>query len=287
MLETALSRVSNHVYWLSPGKPDRPSLGAVVGSDHTLLLDAGASAAHARLFLDALKVEAIPPPHYAALSHWHWDHIFGAAELNLPLMAHARTAEEIAIMAGYDWSDAALEQRAASGKETRFSADNIKIELPEPRDIRIVRPDIVFQDTLEIHLGGVICRIQHVGGDHAGDSCVMFVEPDQVLFIGDCLCENLHAPVPYFTRKRLFPLLNTLRGFSAELTIEGHNPAVMTQAELEALASQMQLAGELVEQFGADEAAIQSVIEARTGVTWDADIQELVRAFIAGRDYEV
>jgi glyoxylase-like metal-dependent hydrolase (beta-lactamase superfamily II) len=67
--ETTLSKISDHVYWMSPGAPDRPSLGAVVGTRHTLLLDGGASAAHARLFLDALRAEGVPPPRYLALTH--------------------------------------------------------------------------------------------------------------------------------------------------------------------------------------------------------------------------
>lgn len=286
MPDTTLSQVSDHVYWFSPGKPDRPSLGAVVGTEHTLLLDVGASAAHTRLFLAALKAEGIPAPRYAALTHWHWDHIFGAAELNLPLIAHSRTAEEIDTLADYDWDDEALEARVASGEETRFSADNIKIELPAPRDVRIVRPDIVFQHTLEIHLGGVTCRIQHVGGDHSDDSCVMFIEPDRVLFAGDCLCENLHAPVPYFTRKRVFPLTDSILRFGAEHIIEGHNPAVLTRKELEEMADRLFLAGKAVEQFGTDEKYIQSEIEEQTGIALDTDTMDFVRAFIAGFDYE-
>lgn len=286
MPETTLAQITDHVYWLSPGKPDRPSLGAVVGTEHTLLLDVGASAAHTRLFLDALRAEGLPAPRYAALTHWHWDHIFGAAELNLPLIAHTRTAEEIDLLADYDWDDEALEARVANGVETRFSADNIKIELPAPRHVRIVRPDIVFEKMLEIHLGGVTCHIQHVGGDHADDSCVMFIEPDRLLFIGDCLCENLHAPTPYFTRMQLFPLMDSLARFRANYIIEGHNPAVMTRDELATMTDQMYLAGRLVEQYGTDEAFIQSENLALTGIPLDADTLDFVRAFIAGRGYE-
>ncbi|MBI5669531.1 MAG: MBL fold metallo-hydrolase [Chloroflexi bacterium] len=282
MPDTTLSRISNHVYWLPPGKPDRPSLGVVVGAGHTLLLDAGASAAHAHLLLAALSAEGIPAPRYVALTHWHWDHVFGASAIHAPLIAHARTARKIAGMAGYEWSDTALEERVASGEETRFSADNIKLELLEPRQVEIVQPEIVFHHRLDIHLGDVTCRIQHVGGDHADDSCVMFIEPDRVLFIGDCLGENLHAPTPYLTRRRLFPLLDTLLQFRVEHIIEGHNPSVMSWAELVSLADQMHLAGESVKQYGADETAAAHGLVALTGSAADADLLELIRSFIAG-----
>jgi hypothetical protein len=54
-LAVALRKISEHVYWLPPAPPDRPSLCAVVGSRWTLMLDAGSSAAHAGSFLDGLR----------------------------------------------------------------------------------------------------------------------------------------------------------------------------------------------------------------------------------------
>ena len=286
MPDLALSQISPHVFWMSPGAPDRPSLCAVFGASHTLLLDAGASGAHISLFRDALRTAGVPAPRYAALTHWHWDHVFGASELSIPLIAHSATAEKLTVMAGWDWSDEALERRVAAGEETRFSADNIKLELPAPRAVRVTVPDLVFQQELTIRLGGVTCHIQHVGGDHAGDSCVMFIEPDRVLFLGDCLGENLHAPVPYFTRKRLFPLLETVLGFGADLIVEGHNRTVMTRPELRALADQMRFAGKLAAQFGADEAAALAAAQLHTDQSPDDDLRAFVRAFIAGREYE-
>src|SRR3954447_19420006 len=101
--ETTLSQITDHVYWMSPGEPDRPSLCAVVGTNRTLMLEAGASAAHVRLFLDALTNMQVPQPDLVALTHWHWDHIFGAAELNIPIIAHTQTATEIAVQASYQW----------------------------------------------------------------------------------------------------------------------------------------------------------------------------------------
>jgi glyoxylase-like metal-dependent hydrolase (beta-lactamase superfamily II) len=92
------------------------------------MLDAGASAAHARRFLDALASQGLPAPHFVALTHWHWDHVFGAAELGVPIIAHVDTAERFAVMAGYGRSDEALDQRVAMGEEIAICADHIKTE---------------------------------------------------------------------------------------------------------------------------------------------------------------
>jgi glyoxylase-like metal-dependent hydrolase (beta-lactamase superfamily II) len=286
MTEGGLQRIAEHVYWMPPGPPDRPSLCAVVGSEYTLMLDAGASDAHARLFLDALHVEGVRPPRYVALTHWHWDHIFGAAELNIPVIAHQMTAKEMAVQAGYGWTDAALDARVADGKEIAFCADNIKLELPEPRRVRILLPEIVFSDSLDIHLGDVTCHLQHVGGDHAADSCVIFVEPDEVLFLGDSLYDAIYAPTRYLTRKNLCPLLDNLLGFDATCAVEGHTPTVYSREAFKALAEKMKQIGTVVRQYGEDEAAVLAAMHRQTGAAPDEDTVSLVQAFIAGRAME-
>ena len=54
---SALTKISEHVYWMGPAPPDRPSVCAVVGDRSTVMLDAGSSKAHTREFLDALSAE--------------------------------------------------------------------------------------------------------------------------------------------------------------------------------------------------------------------------------------
>jgi glyoxylase-like metal-dependent hydrolase (beta-lactamase superfamily II) len=287
--EIPLTQISPHVYWLPPGPPDRPALCAVVGSSHVLLLDSGSSPAHVHQLLDGLASAGVRPPRYVALTHWHWDHVFGAAALEVPVIAQSLTAARLALMAGYDWSDAALDERVTTGEEIIECARDVKIELPEPRHVQITVPDLVFQATLDVDLGGgVICHIQHVGGDHSPDSSVMWVEPDKLLFLGDCLCEGSgYQPARCYTRKRLYPLLDTLLGFDPQYVVEGHVPAVMLHGEFEALVSKLRRAGQLVEQFGADQAAVLEAIHTETGQEPDDDWREIVNSFTIGRAFEL
>jgi glyoxylase-like metal-dependent hydrolase (beta-lactamase superfamily II) len=227
-----LARISDRVYWLPPGPPDRPSLCAVVGERRTLMLDAGASATHARLFLEALSAEGVARPSYVALTHSHWDHVFGAAEVDAHVIAHALTAEALIELAATDWSDEALDHRVAAGVVTPGHAANVKDELRSPREVQVAPADIVFRDGLDIELGGATVRVRHVGGDHAADSCVMHIEPDQVLFLGDCLYES---PAGGLTPELVVPLHKAVRGFGAELYVDGHSEAVLRPADLEAL----------------------------------------------------
>lgn len=210
-------KVSEHVWWMQPGPPDRPSLCAVVGERWTLALDAGSSRAHTQQFLAGLPAR----PAAVAYTHSHWDHVFGGVEIGGLVIAHERTAQLLGEMALRDWND-----------EANVS-EHIREELPAPRVVEIAPADVVFRDGLEIDLGGLRVSIEHVGGDHCDDACVMFVEPDGLLFLGDCLCGSPREDK--LTVERALPLYDRILSFPAKLYIEGHHPAVTTRDELESL----------------------------------------------------
>jgi glyoxylase-like metal-dependent hydrolase (beta-lactamase superfamily II) len=209
-------QISEHVWWLAPGPPDRPSLCAVVGERRTLALDAGSSRAHTREFLAGLPER----PTAVAYTHSHWDHVFGGVEIDGLVIAHTLTASRLEELALVDWND-----------EANVS-DTIRQELPAPRVVEIAPADIVFSERLDVDLGGVRISIEHVGGDHCDDACLMLVDPDGLLFLGDCLCAS---PSGELTVERAFPLYDRVLSYPAQHYVEGHVPAVTTRAEVEEL----------------------------------------------------
>ena len=66
-----------------------------------------------------------------------------------------------------------------------FCAKAIKEEYQDHRDIQVVLPNVTFDRRMEIDLGGVTCVVQHVGGDHAADSVIVYVKGEKILFLGD------------------------------------------------------------------------------------------------------
>lgn len=210
-----VQQVSPHVWWMPPGPPDRPSLCAVVGERWTLALDAGSSRTHTREFLAGLPAR----PAAVAYSHSHWDHVFGGVEIGGLVIAHSLTARHLDEMALRDWND-----------EANIS-DHIREELPAPRVVEIAPADVVFDERLDLDLGGVRVSIEHVAGDHCDDACVMFVEQDALLFVGDCLCASPREE--RLTLERALPLYDRLLAFPAQLYVEGHHPAVSDRAEFE------------------------------------------------------
>jgi glyoxylase-like metal-dependent hydrolase (beta-lactamase superfamily II) len=278
-----LYQISPHVHWLSPDSTtDRPVLGAISGERGTLLVDAGNSPAHAQTMLDALAARGVSEPIFLALTHWHWDHVFGAATVDLPTFAHHETARIVRAMADLDWSDAALDRRVADGIEIAFCRDMMKLELPDRSDLIIRPPEISFRTEVEIDLGGVTCQIIHVGGDHAHDASVVYIPQDKVLFLGDCVADDLYHGPRRCTTAALFPLLDRILAFDADFYLSGHSPDAQTRAQLAEEADLLKTIGRTVEETGPDRAAMLAKLPTVLGVPLDDDHIDIADAFIAG-----
>lgn len=224
---------------MPPGPPDRPSLCGVVGDRRTLMLDAGSSAAHARAFLDALLAESGTRPSAVVYTHSDWDHVFGGAEVAGIVIAHALTAERLVEMAERDWSDSGLDRRVSAGLSSPEHAANVKAELPSPRTVAVAPADIIFHDGIELDLGGVTVGVRHLGGDHSEDSCLISVEPDGVLFLGDCLSAS---PEGVMTSESALRVRDAILGTAAEHYVEGHHEFVSSRSDIEDLLAKLTLA---------------------------------------------
>jgi glyoxylase-like metal-dependent hydrolase (beta-lactamase superfamily II) len=265
---SVLTKIAEHVYWMPPGPPDRPSLCGVVGDRRTLMLDAGSSAAHAGSFLDDLLTESGTRPSAVVYTHSHWDHVLGGAEVGGLVIAHAQTAEQLIELAERDWSDEGLDRRVAAGLSSPKHAADVKLELPSPRAVEVAPADIVFHDGIEIDLGGVTVHVRHVGGDHCAESSVMYVAPDQVLFLGDCMYAS---PEGALTAGSAFGMRDVILEFAAEHYVEGHHESVSSRSEMEDLFEKMRLA----------ECAVR---EGSAIAAPDDDTEYFFKAFEAGRN---
>ncbi|MCY7432711.1 MBL fold metallo-hydrolase [Bacillus safensis] len=122
------------------------------------MIDAGNSEDHANYFIQRTIKHESAKHDLVLLTHWHWDHIFGLPALpDTVSIASAKTRKEMEKLVPFSWSDEA-----------------IKEEYQDHRDIKVVLPDVMFDQRMEIDLGGVTCVVQHVGGDHAIQHKIIF-----------------------------------------------------------------------------------------------------------------
>ena len=256
MSDCRFETVSPRVDRLTPDeRTDRPVLGAIRGTTGTLIVDGGASPAHLGAFVAELEARERPPIVGIALTHWHWDHSFGSAALDVPVIASQATAAGVAVQAGYAWDEASLRQRVADGRELAFSLPHLLAEFTEEErtGLRIVVPQVTFADVHLIDLGDTVVELRWVGGDHADDSIVVWEPEDRVLFLGDALYQCLWGDPVYLTLAGTRALLDRLASFEPVLALEGHDPDVADATTYAVRLDELRRACDLVEQHG-DEA---------------------------------
>lgn len=206
---------------------DRPILGMVIGTKKILMIDAGNSEEHVNYFLKELKKREIPNPDIVVLTHWHWDHILGLSALTDTVsIASKETEREMEKLIPFSWSDEAIDARVKEGVEIEFCAKAIKEEYTNHRDIMITLPDITIERRAEINLGGVTCIVQHVGGDHAADSVIVYIKEEKILFLGDCIYPRMYAKKVHYTINETLRLLDELESFDAETYIPSHQQPI-------------------------------------------------------------
>lgn len=284
MTNQMMHKLTEHVYYFdSYETTDRPILGAILGEDRVMAVDGGNSSEHIKLFNAELKRLNIKHPDYLTITHWHWDHIFGIHEMNVPTLAHVKTIKEIKRNRGYGWSDEEMGKRVEEGIEIEFCTSRIKLEFPNNRDeIEIKIPEIAFTNLIEVNLGGVDCIIEHVGGDHSEDSCIVYVPQDRVMFLGDCLYADLYTGDLSWTVEKLFPLLDSILKYDVDFYLEAHSDKPTTRKQMESYAKELRYIGRLVDESRNNKNLVIQMLRNQKEIDYNNEMEYIVDAFIAG-----
>lgn len=282
-MEHRFQELSKHVLIMhAEDETDRPILAAILGDRRTLLMDAGNSPAHAELFRTELSRRGYRQPDMLALTHWHWDHTFGMSAWNIPAIAHENTHEALAGLVGVDWSDPGLEKLVETGTISEESAADIRKEYGAERNIVLLEPDISFKDSITIDLGGVCCKLVHVGGDHAKDSCFLYIQEDRILFLGDALGPSVYGGPRQYSSTGFLRLLGLAYSYDAEWYVESHG-IPMTGVEFRNDLYSWERLARIVDVFGHDRERV--VLELKTYLKVEElseDLKQGLEYFLAG-----
>lgn len=277
-----LQKLSNRLFYMPPyQKTDRPILGAIVGDDQTLFIDAGNSSRHAQQFKEQLAAYHISGD-IITLTHWHWDHIFGLNEMDMPSIANFMTYEKIKDMQKLSWEDEELDERVEAGVEIPFCADAIKLELGRKREVIIPDPTIIFEKRLTLNLGGVTCTIEHIGGDHSPDSNLIYIPEEKALFLGDCLYANMYAEKWHYTTEKIDKLLEKIESYDAESYFLSHHPAPLTKDEFMKFVSLLKTSAVLTEKHEGNQEAIIAEMSSQFRRELTEEDLEIIMYFVNG-----
>ena len=95
-------QIREHTWYLEPdARSDRPSLGYIRGSRLAFAADAGSSKDHVQLFYSFLDKENLPLPDLTGISHYHWDHSYGAPYVHGMTLASDLCNEMLKQESGY------------------------------------------------------------------------------------------------------------------------------------------------------------------------------------------
>jgi len=202
-----------------------PNVGAIVGPEFVVAVDARATPAHARVWLDELRRLTQLPVRYLVLTHYHAVRVLGAAAFEPEIVvAHEDTRRWIA-------------QRGA---------DDFASELRRfPRLFRDVAgvpgltvPDLTFSRALSIFLGDREVQLRWLGHGHTAGDAVVWLPQERVLFSGD-LVEAGAAPYmgDAFVHEWAGATLDALHELGAETIVPGRGPAVRGEAAIQAISS--------------------------------------------------
>lgn len=263
---------------------DRPALGLAAGTRGAVLIDGGNSPAHVAPLLAfargrGLSLQAV------CLTHWHWDHCFGAVSAALPVIACEQTAARLDWMRTLSWDDDALAARVAAGTEMDFCRENIQIEYPtQPRSIQVPTAARTFASEETIDLGGLTVRLMQVVSDHSPDCCVALLPEAGVAFLGDCLYLNMDHEPWHRTPARTRALMERLLALDAQWYVPAHH-GLYTRAGFAQYAAQMTAAANAAEGAPDMQSAARR-FKTQTGAEPNEDEQTLLAEFLAARAYE-
>lgn len=279
----SIKKIGQSFWYITPiSLTDRPILGMVVGSNKTLMIDAGNSEDHANYFIQKTLKHENASPDLVVLTHWHWDHIFGLPALPDTIsIASAKTRKEMKKLLPFSWSDEAIDERVREGTEIEFCAKAIKEEYQDHRDIQVVLPDVTFDHRVEIDLGGVTCVVQHVGGDHAADSVIVYVKEEKILFLGDCIYPKMYAEKVHYTLKEILRLLDELDAFDADTYIPSHQRP-WTKEEFRQETDKLRMIAKYTDLYGGDQQKITKEYQNYVNRELKDDELETISYFVNG-----
>ena len=135
----------------------------LVTDEGVLVIDTRQHPRDGQDLIDRIRKVTDKPIKWVINSHFHGDHHFGNAPFKATGATFVAQAETARIM------------QHVQGKEMARRIDGFKNQGLDPNEVKLILPDVTFDKTMTIKLGGREVRLMYLGpGQQAGDTFVAF-----------------------------------------------------------------------------------------------------------------
>ncbi|GHF18039.1 MBL fold metallo-hydrolase [Kordiimonas sediminis] len=205
-----------------------PNIGAIEGEDFLVAFEARATPVAAADWLKKLREHTQKPIKYLVLSHYHAVRVLGAAAFEAEsIIAHEKTQFLINERGKEDWD-------SEFGRMPRL--------FREPESIPgLTHPDIVFNDRLEIDLGGDRGNLilEYCGRGHTAGDIVAWLPKQKILFAGDLVeAEAALYTGDAFHKDWSTGTLDKVKAYGAEAVIGGRGAVARGRENVDAAIEQ-------------------------------------------------
>lgn len=257
--ETAkVERVGKDVYAIihENATDDWPhsNVGIIIGDKEVMVIDADYLPSRARADIALIRKLTSKPVKYLVYTHWHFDHNNGAIAYvdsfpNIKIISERESQKYVELNAVW-WSKMVtasasgqrtglktLEEELAKGTDTsgrKFSDDEKrsrekiiaqrKNELTELATLKVVKPNIVFDDKMELYFGKRKIVLKDWGKANSPHDVTIYLPEDQILFTGDIVVQS---PLPYTGASWPVPwvkVLKQIEDIPVKRLVPGHGP---------------------------------------------------------------
>ena len=196
-----------------------PNVGAIVGTDAILALEARATPVMAQRWIDVLRAEVSDQPFGdLVLTHYHAVRTLGASAFRARrIIAHANTRALIEERGAQDWaSEQGRMPRLFTGAES----------IPG-----LTHPTDTFDDTLTLDLGDRRVELRYLGRGHTSGDIVVWLPDERIVFAGD-LVEARAAPYmgDAYPGEWASATLDNVAALDAQQLVGGRGPVVRGKA---------------------------------------------------------
>ncbi|GHE94747.1 MBL fold metallo-hydrolase [Amycolatopsis deserti] len=190
------------------------TLGLVVGTERCLVIDTGGDEVQGAAFAAEIR-EITALPWTVVITHAHFDHHFGtAAFLPCPVWAHERCRD-------------ALEREGESDRTEWVRRFAGKPEADRLAAARLVLPDHLVTDRVQLDLGGRVVQLVHPGVAHTDHDVAVHVPDAGILFAGDLVEQGAPPSVGPDAHPASWPAaLDRLLALRPATIVPGHGDPV-------------------------------------------------------------